>query len=449
MALPLSFFWSFIVRPLWGTGRAGDRLRTTLSILAVALGVGVIVAIQLANRSSIDSFESSLTEISGRTNLSILAPNGIDEQLLPQVAEMLGTETRISPVMESTAVVASTQEVLRVLGIDIVQDSLFRDISLAGASISQRAFLSLLSDPHSLVVGQDFARRYGLSAGSTIRLLLNDRADSYTVRGILAPEGPGKTLAGSIAVMDIAAAQLAFGRLGKLDRLDLIVPPEQLPAYQNKLAAELPSGWRVEKPEARAEQAGKMLRAFRWNLTALSYISLVVGAFFIYNTIAISVIRRRAEIGALRSLGATRGEVLRLFLGEALLLGFAGGLAGIGLGRALSGLALRAVSGTVNTLYLAAPPSPIHLTPGLVAGALAIGLLTAFFSALLPAMETTGILPAEALQHGAHEQHRRLALRALRRDGNNNSWLCFPRRTAAVCGAVCRCSDTSQRCSSL
>ncbi|MCH8266002.1 MAG: ABC transporter permease [Acidobacteria bacterium] len=411
MALPLSFFWSFIVRPLWGMGRAGDRLRTALSILAVGLGVGVILAVHLANRSSIGSFETSLTEISGRTNLSILAPNGIDEQLLPRVAEMLGTEVKISPVMESTAVVASTREVLRVLGIDIVQDSPFRDITLAGTNLSQRDFLLLLSDPHSLVVSQNFARRNGLSPGSTIRLLVNDREDSYTVRGILALEGPGKTLAGSIAIMDIAAAQLVFGRLGKLDRLDLIVPPEQLPAYQNKLAAGLPPGLRVERPETRAEQAGKMLRAFRWNLTALSYISLVVGAFLIYNTIAISVIRRRAEIGTLRSLGATRGEVLRLFLSEALLLGSVGALVGIGLGRALAGLALRAVSGTVNTLYLAAPPSPIHLTLGLAAGAMAIGLLTAFFSALLPAMEATGILPAEALQRGAHEQHRQLATR--------------------------------------
>ena len=165
MALPLSFFWSFIVRPLWGTGRPGDRLRTTLSILAVGLGVGVILAIHLANRSSIGSFETSLTEISGRTNLSILAPNGIDEQRLPLVAEMLGTGVKISPVMESTAMVASTQEVLRVLGIDIVQDSPFRDIVLAGESISQRDFLLLLSDPHSLVVSQDFARRNVLCPG--------------------------------------------------------------------------------------------------------------------------------------------------------------------------------------------------------------------------------------------------------------------------------------------
>ena len=74
-----------------------------------------------------------------------------------------------------------------------------------------------------------------------------------------------------------------------------------------------------------------MLRAFRWNLTALSYISLIVGAFLIYNTIAVSVVRRRGEIGTLRALGATSGQVLRLFLAEALFLGLAGGIAGVGL----------------------------------------------------------------------------------------------------------------------
>src|SRR6266446_5576162 len=82
-----SLFRSFIVRPLWGGGRSGDRLRTVLSILAVGLGVGVILAIQLANRSSIGSFEASLQEISGRTNLSILGTNGFDELLLPRLRE--------------------------------------------------------------------------------------------------------------------------------------------------------------------------------------------------------------------------------------------------------------------------------------------------------------------------------------------------------------------------
>ncbi|MBI1955979.1 MAG: ABC transporter permease [Acidobacteria bacterium] len=411
MALGASFFYRFIVRHLWGVGRPGDRLRTALSILAVGLGVGVILAIQLANRSAIGSFQSSIVEIAGRTNLSILAPNGVDELLLPEMARVLGPEVKISPVIESTAVVPPTGEVVRILGIDIIQDRPFRDTTLKNIHITPRDFLLLLTDPRSLVVGESFAQRHRLQPGSTITLLVNDHQDEYTVRGILASQGVGKVLAGNMVIMDIAAAQLAFGRLGKLDRIDLIVPPEQLASYESRLTRALPAGLRAERPEVRAEQTDKMLRAFRWNLTALSYISLVVGAFLIYNTIAISVVRRRAEIGTLRALGTTSRQVLWLFLTEAVLLGTLGAVAGIGLGWSLAGLALRLVSGTVNDLYLAAPPTPIHLGSGLAAVALAVGAITAFLSALHPALEATAVLPGEAMQHGAHEHRRRLALR--------------------------------------
>ena len=79
-----------------------------------------------------------------------------------------------------------------------------------------------------------------------------------------------------------------------------------------------------------------MLEAFRWNLRVLSYIALVVGAFLIYNTISVSVVRRRTEIGILRALGATRAGVLTAFLGEALCFGVLGGVVGIILGRVLA-----------------------------------------------------------------------------------------------------------------
>lgn len=409
--MPARFFHRFILRPLWGTGRSGDRLRTGLSLLTVGLGVGVVLAIQLANRSALGSFASSLAEISGRTNLSILGANGIDELLLPRLAAMLGPEVKISPVLESTAIVPSTREVVRVLGTDFVEDRPFRDLTLEGAPTTPRDFLLLLIRPDSVVVGEALARRLGLQPGDQFPLILNDRQNRYTVRGLLAPRGAGKVLAGNIVLMDIAAAQLALGRLGKLDRMDLIVPEERLAEFQERLTRQLPPGLRVERPEARAEQTEKMLRAFRWNLTALSYISLIVGAFLIYNTIAISVVRRRGEIGTLRALGATSAQALRLFLAEALLLGAAGSLVGIAFGRALAGIALRLVSGTVNALYVAAPPAPIRVDSGLIAEGFAMGILTALLSALPPALEAAEILPAEALQHGAHEHHRRLAIR--------------------------------------
>src|SRR5205823_14236222 len=125
--------------------------------------------------------------------------------------------------------------------------------------------------------------------------------------------------------LDIADAQKALNEYGRLDRIDVFVSPrEDFNRVESAIRALLPAGYSIQKPGARSAENQRMLRAFRWNLRVLSSISLVVGAFLIYNTISISVIRRRAEIGILRAIGSGRARVLWLFLGEAMLFGLVG-----------------------------------------------------------------------------------------------------------------------------
>ncbi len=115
----------------------------------------------------------------------------------------------------------------------------------------------------------------------------------------------------SAIVMDIAAAQRAVSRAGRIDRILLQVPPAPaLEEWQQRLRAALPSGMDVRPAGAGTAENRQMLAAFRWNLRLLSYIALVVGAFLIYNTISVSVVRRRAEIGIVRALGASRAAVM-------------------------------------------------------------------------------------------------------------------------------------------
>jgi putative ABC transport system permease protein len=148
-----------------------------------------------------------------------------------------------------------------------------------------------------------------------------------------------------------------------------------------------------------------MVRAFRWNLRVLSYISLVVGAFLIYNTISVSVVRRRGEIGVLRAVGASRATVLALFLAEAALLGVLGAAIGVALGRLLAGGTVQLIAGTVNALYTTSRPAAIVLTWPEAAIGLAIGTAAALFSALAPAREAMRVAPSEAMGRGAHEHH--------------------------------------------
>ena len=403
---------SFILRPLWN-----DALRTLLSVVAVALGIGAVVAIQLANRSAVASFQESVTEISGRANLSITALVPFDEQLLPRVYDAFAgqqAEVEIAPVVEGIGVEPRSGEALEILAVDLATDRAVRDIATEGAAEGRpttRDLLLLLTDPNSLLLGHGFASRHRLRPGSELTLVVNDRAQKFTVRGILAASGPGRALAGNIAVMDIAAGQLLFGRQGKLDRIDLVVPPERLEETRARLARLLPPGVSLERPQARGEQVEKMLRAFRLNLSALSLVSLIVGAFLIYNTIAISVVRRRPEVGALRAVGATRTTVVGLFLAEAALLGLAGSAVGILFGRLIAGQALQLVAATVNALWLSVVAAPVALSWRLVGFAVGVGVAAALLSALGPALEAARVEPADALRRGAHERARRLRLR--------------------------------------
>jgi putative ABC transport system permease protein len=209
---------------------------------------------------------------------------------------------------------------------------------------------------------------------------------------------------GEFAAMDIAAAQQALKRYGRLDRIDVaIAEGEDLARVERAIRETLPPSYLIARPGTRSEENQRMLRAFRWNLRVLSYISLVVGAFLIYNTISVSVVRRRGEIGVLRAVGAARGTVFGIFLAEAAMLGLAGAAIGVGLGRLLAGTMVELIAGTVNALYTTSRPAPVALTWNEAVLGIAIGLAAAVVSALAPAREAMLVAPAEAMGRGSRE----------------------------------------------
>jgi len=204
--------------------------------------------------------------------------------------------------------------------------------------------------------------------------------------------------------MDIGTAQRELGRGSRIDRI-LIKAPDQpaLDEWKQRIARALPEGVQV-RPQGSGTQANRrMLAAFRWNLRILSYVALVVGAFLIYNTISVSVVRRRAEIGIVRALGASRRAVLFAFVGEAFCFGLAGSLLGLFTGRILAAGALRLLAATVELLYVSSRPGPLGMTAGSVAQVFIAGTGVAVLSALAPAREASQVPPVEAMARGRRE----------------------------------------------
>src|SRR5579862_7079021 len=369
----LQLFRTLILRPL-----RRDLLRTALTVLAVALGVAVVIATNLAGDAATGSFLSSLETLVGRTDLEIIANGGVDEAWVGRLAA-LPVNATFAPVIETQAGIEGAGSVT-VYGIDAVER---------------------WRDTEGAVISTALARRLRLQKDSKLSLTLND-AREFPVVDIVAAKDA------EFVLLDIATAQQALNEYGRLDRVEVFAAPRQdFPALERAIRATLPAGYEVRKPGARSDENQRMVRAFRWNLLVLSYVSLVVGAFLIYNTISVSVVRRRPEIGVLRALGAGRSWVLWLFLGEALLFGIAGSLAGIALGRVMAAAAVGLIADTVNSLYVSSRPAAIVLGLPAITAAMIAGTAVALLAALAPAREAMGVAPAEAMGRAAREHQAR------------------------------------------
>src|SRR3989454_789571 len=215
--------------------------------------------------------------------------------------------------------------------------------------------------------------------------------------------------------MDIAAAQLLFDRLGRLDRIDLVTDPARpVEEVRRAVLALLPPELTVKRPQQRNAQIERMTRAFRLNVSILSVVALLVGLFLVYNTVSFAVLRRRREIGILRSLGLSSAGIVRLLLTEVVLVGIVGGIVGIGFGVALSNGVLQTLAATVSNLYYQSlvPPRLTWVSSDVLVQGLLIGLVVAVVGSLGPIREAVAADPAPAGRLSAAPGRRRAGTRA-------------------------------------
>jgi len=399
----------FLVRQFIFRHFANEWVRAVVAVLGITLGVAVVVSVQMANAGSLRGFETAIETLSGKAALEIVSSGPGFEETRLQGLEWLAGYGQVSPVLEGEAAYqtsTSGNESLRVLGIDILSDRSFRDYRLLEFERQQREpstreFLDLLIDPASIILTEKFAQRFGFVTGSQIRLTLGDRPQNFVIRGLLRNEGPARAMDGNLVLMDIAAAQVALNRLGRIDRLELLPFPSdgtRLDAIRVEIQQRLPPGLQAQRPARRGEQIEKMLRAFHFNLTALSYIALLVGLFLIYNTISVSVIARREEIGILRALGVARRTIVGLFLAEAAALAIAGVVVGLPVARLMALGALRLTATTVKTLYVATAAQAPPLDSGHWLLAFGTALPLALLAAVMPALEASHVPPVMAMR---------------------------------------------------
>ena len=386
--------------------RAGFRdlirrpLFSGLMLAGLALGVAVVIAIDLASQSAVRAFELSTDTVVGRTTHRVVGgPTGVPEELYREIRSRSGI-AQAAPVVEGlVSVLDFEKRPMRILGIDLFAEAPFRD-HLGPELPFDPNFQPFFTESGMVIIGEELAAANQLAPGAELAVQVDDRLETLTILGIVSTFGSS-----DILLMDIAAAQELLGASGRLSWIDLIVED---PDGVEELRSQLPSGLSIVSSSQQRETADQLTSAFRLNLTALSLLALVVGFFLIYNTMTFSVLSRRSVLGTLRSLGVSGEQIFAQIVLEAILVGLVGSLLGILLGLLLAQFALVLVTRTINDFYFLLTVGEVTLTTGIAAKAVALGVGAGALASIVPALEAARVAPVQVLRRSEIEKGARV-----------------------------------------
>ncbi|MES2319019.1 MAG: ABC transporter permease [Pseudomonadota bacterium] len=386
---------------LFGEWRA-HPVRALLAVAAIAVGVAMGFAIHLINAAAFNEFSAATNSLSGQADLQVSGrEQWFDEAAYPRLAAHPSVAVA-SPILIVNAGVPGQQGALKIIGADAFRAGGVTP-SLLGIGTSGSPF-DLLDDD-AIFLSPGAASWLGRQAGGRVQLRSGTTDFSLRVAGTMQAR-PGQR----IAMMDIGAAQWRFDKVGQLSRVDLkLRNGVDRAAFERALARDLdrdfPGRFRVEQAndEDQDSRSSGMSRAYRVNLTVLALVALFTGAFLVFSTQALSVIRRRSQFALLRVLGVERRDLLRQVLLEGASLGVVGALLGIGAGYALAATALHYFGADLGAGLFAGVRPAIAFPPLAAAVFFTLGLGVALLGCLAPAYEAARAAPAVALKSGNDE----------------------------------------------
>ncbi|NJR49971.1 MAG: ABC transporter permease [Leptolyngbyaceae cyanobacterium CSU_1_3] len=392
-------------RPLWRL--AWQRLRQrplqyVLCVLGIALGVAMMVSIDLANGSAQRAFSLSTDAITGRATHRIVAisPTGVEESVYTQLKRGVN-QVAAAPVVEGYVRTAELgDQPMRLVGVDLLAESPFRTY-FSDIGSSGNGWVRFLMEPNTIVLSQETAAQYKVSLGDVLHLDVAGQPRSAKVVGLLATSDTlNRRALSNFLFADIATTQEILGSVGRLSQIDLMVDrPQDLEA----IAALLPQGVKLETAEAQKNAVQQMTAAFELNLTALSLLALVVGMFLIYNTVTFSVIQRRPIFGVLRCIGVTQGQLFTLILGEAAIFSLIGSVLGVALGIVLGRSIVGLITQTINDFYFVINVQQVTLAQSTIVKGLVIGIASSLIASAVPAIEAMNTPPTLTLQRSTLE----------------------------------------------
>ena len=367
--------------------------RFVVTVLALALGVALGSSVYLVNTSALNEFGLATKRLVGEADIVIRGPrDGFSEQLYVDLARNPAVNAA-SPVLELDAALAKRDDTLKILGLDplraaALQPALIGDI---GDGLFQ------LFEPETIYLSEPAARALKLHRGEHLQVTVGSSSRTLRVLGILAPE----TYPQPLGLMDIASAQWLFNAIGRLNRIDLrLTPGTDVEAFRRDLAQQLPAGVLAIAPQVERDRAVSVTRAYRVNLNMLALVALFTGAFLVFSTQSLSVLRRRRSLALLRALGVTQNQLRGALISEGVTLGVVGALLGIVLGMLIAAAILRYLTADLGNGQMRAVGASLRAAPLQLLAFFAIGVIAAGIGAWVPARNAARQPTARALKGG-------------------------------------------------
>ncbi len=376
-------------------GLSARPLRTALTAIGIALGVAIVAATLIANQAATETVERAARELFGRADLRVRAFD--DAGLTPRAVSSLAS----LPGVQATAPVAERQVTastapgpdervfsLLVIGVDPVAERSVRSYELLDG-----VFLSADS-PTDVLVNATFAAEHGLKQGDELRLSgRRETVAPLRIVGLLDDVGFGALAQGAVAVMSRAALDQTFLVPAPTRYVDLVVAPGQTASVQQSLDANLTEPFVVETVADAAGELGRAQSSFAAIAFLFGLVALMVGAFLVANTLAMTLRELTREIGLLRAAGATSRQVLGIFLRQGIAIGLLGSVVGVLAGIAIAVIMVGVLRSTRSVLIDGLPLNPVSLLL-----AFGLGLLVTVIGTAVPAIQAARLSPVDALR---------------------------------------------------
>jgi putative ABC transport system permease protein len=380
-------------RASWGRGG--------LVVGGIATGVSLIVAINVLNTSVLAAFRQTIESVAGAAALQVtlgLGEVGFDEAVVDIVRADPDVAAAVPLVRGTISLADDPRQTLQLFGADLMAEEDLERYRIT--TKDRRTVQEGIADPRSILVTAAFAASHGTGVRRTLRLAMPTGVGDFTIRGLLEAEGVATAFGGQLAVMDLPSAQMALGKPGLVDQIDVVLGDgADVETVRSRLAAALPATLTVARPAERSEQYDRVLLSFQTMLSGLSLLCLVAGIYIIYNTTSTGAVHRALGMAGLRLTGAAEAQLFRLLMIEAAILGTIGTLLGlplgVGLAHFLSGFVAESI-GAIFQLRASIDSLTVDFSRQAVLGGLGFG--AALFASYFAARRVTRLEPLQVMR---------------------------------------------------